>query len=355
MGLIMRFRAAAAVFAIVSGLAVPTTHAAAAEDSPSLMVVASNPDDPDTALAANIFFQFNMCGVNCNAGLTDVADAVARSIVSHHALWVSLNEACSNQVQEVVANVNSTYATAGLGDRYVYRMVVAYNTSQCPSGFYGNAVLYDTYYGTEVGLQCWHLYPNAGFASGGQCGTTLSAGPSVEERSLICVALEVQYELNPGGIVLPLHQQVVCSAHLTAGTSGTDDSTRYNQGIDVSDDVGSYTSCPGNHCTGYVVVMGDFNQVPTSYTLDMIYRANAGDSAGYGQFHEVVTGLVLPRVAATAFPTDQDGRKIDYIFFGPAMSVASWQVTHPTVCNDGTPVTGTHVCSDHLLLFGEIY
>lgn len=220
---------------------------------------------PDVTTASVVyadFLEFNMCGNKCFGGGFSIADATVSSIKtrSPQPVVVALNEVCWNQWDRL----RDDLAANG------YRAWFQWNgRNYCANGAYYGIAMLHKFSGTLVGN---YILPDPGSPD--------------EPRRMFCIQ-----------IGFPLH--VSCVTHV--------DGKAENRGAQIASVVSRAEAFASK---GYhVVVSGDFNAVPTDDTLDQVYAFCYGGGA-FGRFWEAT----VPLCSRSGEATNDDGRKIDYVF-----------------------------------------
>ena len=254
----------------------------------------------ESAEARARFFQFNTCGNVCNDGaVASVADAIKRSILDFRPHAVGLNEVCRAQYKGVLRRLRRTgWAMRG---RFVATKTRA---NDCPvvggRPRFGNAVLTRN---PILWARSWPLPHRDGSAS------------APEIRKLLCVTTSIA----------GFHKRV-CSTHIT----NTGRRRKNAQIRKVTRIVTPWVR------RGPVVVMGDFNVIPTNHALDRLYSPNHGGGAS-GRFQEADESAFHCRCGEST----SGSRKIDYIFLSNRhWNAPSANATHSDV-SDHDPLRGS--------------
>ena len=238
------------------------------------------------------FFQFNMCGNVCNEGETAVVEAIRNSIFDFHPHSVSLNEACRSQYRRLLDLLDgSEWEMRG---RFA---VTRTGVANCGGNEeFGIAVLTRN---AITWVRRWSL-----------------PSPGDEARKLLCVTTRIGRRATR-----------VCSTHITTG-----DHPRY-QNREIRKVKRIVTPWVENGRP--VVLMGDFNVVPTNNKLDRIYSPGHGGGS-FGVFQEVDEGPDYCRCGESTLGS----RKIDYVFLSAAHWRSLWGNATHSDYSDHDPLRG---------------
>jgi endonuclease/exonuclease/phosphatase family metal-dependent hydrolase len=241
------------------------------------------------------FFQFNMCGNICNDGGTAVVRAIRNSIFDFHPHAVSLNEACRSQYRRLLNLLDgSEWEMRG---RFA---VTRTGVESCGgSEEFGIAVLTRN---PISWARRWSL-----------------PSPGEETRKLLCVTTRMARRATR-----------VCSTHIT-----TADHPGY-QNREIRKVKRIVTPWVKNGRP--VVLMGDFNVVPTDDKLDRIYGPRHGEGS-FGVFQEVDEGGDHCRCGEST----HGSRKIDYVFLSARHWRSLWGNATHSDYSDHDPLRGKAV------------
>jgi endonuclease/exonuclease/phosphatase family metal-dependent hydrolase len=257
----------------------------------SLVAVPSSPAGATTPRYR--FFQFNMCGNICNEGGTAVVGAVRNSIFDFHPHAVSLNEACRSQYRRLLDLLDGS--EWDMRGRFA---VTRTGVESCGgSEKFGIAVLTVK---PITWARRWKL-----------------PSPKGEARKLLCVTTRMARRATR-----------VCSTHITTGAHPVYQNKEIRKV--------KRTVTPWVKNGRPVVLMGDFNVVPTDNTLDRIYAPGHGGGS-FGVFQEVDEG---PDYCRCGEPT-LGSRKIDYVFLSARHWRSLWGNATHTDYSDHVPLRGS--------------
>lgn len=249
--------------------------------------------------------QYNICGYACNE--EQVADRVAERILQHRPDYITLNEACREQVQAMNLMLRDRGVT------YHWRFDQTRQIGTCE---FGNAVLWS-------GFRSGDNVIALGFEVGGE--------PSgADHRRILCARIDA-------GVPPKLQ---LCTTHLSAGTSREVYVLRSAQIHNVASLVRAFS------LEGYqVIVGGDFNQDPPDPQMNPMYPPQyRPPGTGITTEVEARRGLC---VEGGGCPTEDQfkatvpGRKLDYVFL-----TSGFIPQRPPTVGEGYPP------SDHDYLLG---
>lgn len=224
--------------------------------------------------------QFNMCGQSCRNGAVEPSvTAIANTILNFRPDFVSLNEACANQVTAL----RDTLAARG------YAMTLRFGFTKpggCTGGAnYGNA-LYSR--GAVLDESIVYQYP--------------TQTSNVEFRKLLCI--RANYALS-------YQRARVCTTHLLPNAADMPSSPARAQVRELANFI-----LPWTNAGTPLIIAGDFNMTAGNPGLDPLYTSSYGVGSS-GRFVEVD---ICPgpnprnRLSTSCNESTRGNFKYDYIF-----------------------------------------
>jgi endonuclease/exonuclease/phosphatase family metal-dependent hydrolase len=245
--------------------------------------------------------QFNMYGNVGNHGeIDEVVPAIENSVDDRQPTFLSLNEACRSQVEELDRRLEDYQIHFAPIQRYDADGNLG--GVECDDGSaYGNAVVYRTDFANDI------VREPAGY----DLGTPhYDHEDGNERRGAVCVS-----SASKG--------TAYCAVHLTAEEGEDGDDARETEIENLNENL--ERDFPGQT----ILMGGDFNATPGSDVLDAIYDPRYGGDAN-GRFKEVdSTNGFLGNCRSGESTAGRDGffgslsggNKIDYIFTTPDVEV----------------------------------